>query len=521
MFTYVLNSEGNGYVLTKVENTDLEKIVIPDTYNDLPVKEINFTFDKFTKLKEIVVGNNVEKTVFGTFDCKNLEKIYFGKSINTISGPFTECVNLTDIYYYGSQEDWENMNFVAIDESFENLTKARMHFGILGESIFLTYEDKHLFPYTHWDCVKGKPENISAEKITYQNGVSGLRAQNVKEALDELNAKSFDASYLQSWNDLKYLVRSGRASEFIKIGDRFSCMKNGKELTWIVIGFDIDKPLQEEVKHSMTLQLDECISNIPFSMPEASAYIVKNMAAGDYYIALTNYADTPDYCAFTLENDIPRDSLIRISEGKVYVYMKDRNSIFYTTDVTLVSKSESDMTGQKIVSPNYRIHSDMGNLNYQKSDIRQWLNSSKTDWWTPYHEYSLMPKDYLSVAGFMAGIDEDFLDAVNPVTKTTVLPDGTTVETADKFFICNSEEVYAEGTNHYPYFKDNSSLSKPGYGVDSIRIKNFTGSPRHWWLRNASTGDNGYLRVLTDGGVGVVNSAKVHAFGVVPTCAIC
>ncbi len=520
MFTYVLNSAGDGYVLTKVSDTTLEKVVIPDTYNSLPVKEIRFTFINFTNLKELVIGNNVEKTYFDTFNCESLEKIYFGKAINTISGSFTSCANLTDIYYYGTEENWENMNFVSIDESFENFTKARMHFGILGESVMLTYEDKTLFPYTHWNCVKGKPENISAEKITYHNGVSGLKSQNVKDALDELNAKSYDASYIESWEGLKYLVRSGRASEFIKIGDRFSCMRNDKELVWIVIGIDVDIPAQEGFRHSLTLQLDECISNIPFSMPEASSYTIRNLQPGDYYTTLTNYADTPDYVAFTFENELAPYSLIRISEGKVYVYGQDEE-IVYTTDVTMVSKNQSDMTGINLLSSNYRIHSDMGNLNYQKSDIRQWLNSDKTDWWERQSNYSLAPKDYMSVAGFMNGLDEDFLSAVNPVKKTTVLPDGTTVETADKFFIISSEEVYVEGTNHYPYFKDNSTWQKPNFEADAIRIKNYTGSPRHWWLRNAAPGDSGYLRVLTDGGVGTVSSAKVHAFGVVPTCAIC
>ena len=111
MFTYILNSAGDGYVLTKVEDTEAEKVVIPDTHNSLPVKEINFTFENFTKLKELVVGNNVEKTVFGTFNCPSLEKIYFGKSIYTISGPFTESVNLTDIYYYGTKETFEEVEY--------------------------------------------------------------------------------------------------------------------------------------------------------------------------------------------------------------------------------------------------------------------------------------------------------------------------------------------------------------------------------------------------------------------------
>ena len=504
-----------------MSDKEAERVVIPDTYNSLPVKEVDFTFEDFTKLKEIVIGNFVEKTVFGTFDCLSLEKIYFGKSINTISGPFDNCVNLTDIYYYGTEEDWENINFVALDDSFENVTKADFHFGILGESAILTFEDKHIFPYTHWDCINGKPEKIDGKKIFYDNSVSGLKADNIKEAVDELNAKSFDASCLESWDELKHLVRSGRASEFIKIGDRFTCNRNGKELTWIVIGIDTDKPADKNLKHSLTLQLDECISNIPFTVPEAGCFLFTPLIPGNYYVGLTNYADTPDYYGLTVEEEIKEDCLLRFSEGKVYVYNKDRTTIISTLDITSSSKNKSDMTGKEITPANYRIHNNMGNLDYSKSDIRQWLNSDKSGWWESKSLCSLVPKDYLSVPGFMNGVDEDFLNAVNPVVKVTVLPDGKTVETADKFFLISSEEIYAEGTNHYPYFKENSSLSKPDYAVDAIRIKNFSDAPRHWWLRNSASGDNGYMRVLTDGGVGAVISTKILAFGVVPACSIC
>ena len=122
---------------------------------------------------------------------------------------------------------------------------------------------------------------------------------------------------------------------------------------------------------------------------------------------------------------------------------------------------------------------------------------------------------------FITGSDEDFLNAVNPVVKVTVLPDGTTVETQDKFFLVSAEEIYAEGTNHYPYFENNASLPEPDYAADAIRIKNFLDSPRHWWLRNSAYGDDGLMRVLTDGAVGSVKVKKVIAYGIAPACCIC
>ena len=521
MLGYVLNPTGDSYEVFKTNDNSAEKIIIPDMYNGLPVTSVRASFENCTNLKELVVGNNVEKTYFGVFNCASLEKIYFGRSIETISGPFTVCENLTDIYFSFGEEEWENINFVAIDESFEIFQNARRHFGVLGRSGYLTKEDEILFPYTHWNCLKGIPEKIDSEIISYDNTVSGIKSDNVKDAIDELSARDFDVSALESWDELLYLVRSGRAAEFIKTGDRFVCMKNGQELVWEVIGIDKDTPADEKIKHSLTLQLSECYANMPFSVPDATCYLYATLAPGQYYVKLKNYASPDVYCAFTVEEKINSGTIVRVSDGKVYFYRTNTELPYLTIDADFYSEDESEMTGTKIDTDAYKINSEMGTVNYEESVVRQWLNSSETRWWKSSSLRRLAPLDYIATPGFMNGMDEDFLNAINPVKKTTILPDGTTVETNDKFFLLSSEEVYGGGENYYPYYSENSSLSAPGNAVDAIRIKNFSGAARHWWLRNSAEGDNGYLRVLTDGGIGAVKAAKVLAYGVVPACCVC
>ena len=163
----------------------------------------------------------------------------------------------------------------------------------------------------------------------------------------------------------------------------------------------------------------------------------------------------------------------------------------------------------------------MGATNYKVSDIRKWLNSAEDNWWSYSSDWSLASSEYSTVSGFCKDMDEDFLNAVNPVVKRTVLADGSEVVTEDKFFLLSSEEVYASEGTAYEYYRENTSLPAPGTTKENSRIKMFDSAPRHWWLRNAAPRDNGLMRVLTDGGVGSVKAAKILAYGVAPACVIC
>lgn len=521
MIYYNLNSENNAYIAISENDKSIEKAIIPDTYNGLPVTEVRASYECFENLKEIIIGNNVTKTGFGTFNCASLEKIYLGKSVRQISGPFLECINLSDVYFSGTEEEFESLEIITVDESNEIFTSKPVHFGKLGKSSVLTFKDEPVFPYTHWSCVKGKPETVESEKVSYNNSISGLESVTVKEAIDELNAKFFNISDLDSWTSLKHLVRSGKAADLINIGDKFICKKNNVELEWEVIGIDVDIPV-EGYKHSLTLQLNQCYDNFPFSVPDATHYTASSLKPGQYYVKMKNYASPDEFFAFTLTENVPVNTHIRISEGTVYVYNKNVAKPYSSFPIDFSSLSENDMTGTKLTGTNYVIHSSMGTVNYKDSIIRQWMNSTEINWWSPLSMISSSPAEYVNIPGFLNGMDEDFLDAVNPVKKRTTLPDGTTVETEDKFFLLSQEEVYGKKGTSYPYYKNNSILSEPDIFADAIRIKKINSAdPRHWWLRDSAPGDNGYMRVLTDGGIGPVKAAKILSYGVVPACCIC
>ncbi len=520
MLTYMLNTAGDAYEVVGEDDTTVSKVVIPDTYEGLPVTVVSVMFWNYPNLKEIIVGNNVKRTEYGTFNCPSLERIYFGRSIETINGPFDECENLAHIFYSGTESDWQKVNLITVD-SFELFEKAEKHFGILGKTGLLTFGEETLLPYTHWDCVKGKPETIDSEKVFYDNSISGLKADNVKDAIDELNARHFDATALESWTDLLHLVRSGRAAEFVNIGDQFVSSKDGKELVWDVIGINEDTPVNTQHEYSLTLQLRNCYINLPFSVPEATLFSIKEIPAGQYYVGVKNYASDTVYYSFTLPEALPSGGLIKISSGMVYLYKSRREESFLSFEIDASSDNPESFAGSELKTSNYCIHSEMGNVNYSRSDVRQWMNSADENWWIFDNDYSLAPLEYLSLPGFCNGMDEDFLAAVNPVQKNTVLPDGTVVSTADKFFLLSDEEVYAAEGKAYSFYRENSSLSEAGANADSVRIKTLDASPCQWFLRTSAKGDNGLMKVNTDGAVDEIRTTQILALGVAPVCCIC
>lgn len=72
-----------------------------------------------------------------------------------------------------------------------------------------------------------------------------------------------------TWKGIQAIVRAGRANEFFAVGDEIASEYNGKEITWVVIGIDVDTPAGG-LAHSLTLQTKDCLHNIQFDAPEPS-----------------------------------------------------------------------------------------------------------------------------------------------------------------------------------------------------------------------------------------------------------
>ena len=176
--------------------------------------------------------------------------------------------------------------------------------------------------------------------------------------------------------------------------------------------------------------------------------------------------------------------------------------------------------------------------------MRQHLNSNNVagSVWTPQTNWDRPPSWAASTAGFMHGLDPEFVKIVADVDLITALStaagDTTTTEgsagtgyetTTDKFFLPSRPEVFGGSDNTsdkgdaWQYYSANSDKSSQANNsvADSNRIKvnASTGNPYYWWLRSPNVGDGDTVRsIYLDGGISSNNASS--SGGVAPACVV-
>lgn len=182
-------------------------------------------------------------------------------------------------------------------------------------------------------------------------------------------------------------------------------------------------------------------------------------------------------------------------------------------------------------NPNDRRKSS-GSNNWLESSIRQWLNSDGDvgTWWEAKTDYDVKPPYASYTAGFLKGLDAEFLATIGEVSKITArntVTDGGRADTStETFFLLSRTEVYgglnnsiAEGAA-YPYYADNSLLATPGKGADANRIKYNKGlSAQYWWLRSPVTSGSHIVYSVYPSGTTNDYSASTDC-GIAPACCI-
>lgn len=119
--------------VTSIENyaflrcQSLETIIIPNSVTNIG----NYAFDYCTSLKSIAIPDSVTSIGMGAFNkCQQLETIFIPNGILSIEElTFQNCINLTDIYYAGTQEEW---NDISIGSYNDCLTKATIHYNSIS-----------------------------------------------------------------------------------------------------------------------------------------------------------------------------------------------------------------------------------------------------------------------------------------------------------------------------------------------------------------------------------------------------
>lgn len=352
----------------------------------------------------------------------------------------------------------------------------------------------------------------------------------------------------KSWNDVQKLVRLGLASRVFSIGDQLVCQRNGENLVWDIIGIDHDTPTDTKLTHSLTLQLHDCLpTTMQYDAREALYYAETELEAGTYHFTIQSgydetYGGGKTY-QFTLTKPVPAGGQItfgwsyntQASAAKINTYENGSS----TAAIETVSVSEGiegtnlGTTDGKSENLNHIHRVRYGSNNPLQNALRQFLNSDKSagQVWTPQTDFDRPPTWASNTAGFMNGMDDDFLAVVGKTHKVTCLntvtDGGGSTTQDDMFFFLSRSEVYAGNESNsvnegepYPYYSENSDLQSAGTGNDTNRIKYRNGNTASWWwLRSPVVGSGSGVRNVSVAG-GLSYTSAGNSYGVAPACNI-
>ena len=104
---------------------DIKEFVIPNNVMSIG----NHAFTHCNNLTSVTIPSSVTSIGYSAFyNCTSLTSVTIPASVTSIGGyAFSRCDRLKDVYYEGSEEDWEN---IEIDEDGnEELLNATIHYN--------------------------------------------------------------------------------------------------------------------------------------------------------------------------------------------------------------------------------------------------------------------------------------------------------------------------------------------------------------------------------------------------------
>lgn len=110
---YKLSTDKTCYSVTGIGYCSDAEIIIPSTYNDLPVTSIaREAFENKKSITAVTIGDNVESIDYGAFSgCTGLKSVTMGKNVKVVGGSaFYDCP-ITDGVYISDIAAWCNIGF--------------------------------------------------------------------------------------------------------------------------------------------------------------------------------------------------------------------------------------------------------------------------------------------------------------------------------------------------------------------------------------------------------------------------
>ena len=347
-----------------------------------------------------------------------------------------------------------------------------------------------------------------------------------------------------TWKDIQRIVRRGLAPKLFSVGDQLRCKRGNETLVWDIIGIDHDIPSDKSMTHSMTLQLHDCFTLLQYDAKEAFYYTETGLTAGTYHFTVGQHpfvdSENGKTYQFTLTYPVPAGGHLVLAaahnasiEGtNISSYANGYSDTVETVTLTSGTAGTNLGTVNTAANENFNSfpHAIFGSSNYAQSSLRQYLGSTAVagSVWTPQNKFDRPPEWAANTAGFLYGIDENFLAVVGEVDKITVSYGGGSITSSEKIFLLSRSEVYGgdeNGINEgqpYSYYVNNSDLSAAGTANDANRIKYRDGKVQHWWLRSPGTDIESYtcyVRYVRNSGDVYNCNSSVYS-GVAPVCCI-
>ena len=100
---------------------------LPDNYNGQKYIIHRHTFERYSSITSIIISDGVTKIDAQAFwCCDGIKSVIIGNSVTNIENQaFYGCSSLTNIYYKGTAEEWNNID---IDWGNENLVNATRYY---------------------------------------------------------------------------------------------------------------------------------------------------------------------------------------------------------------------------------------------------------------------------------------------------------------------------------------------------------------------------------------------------------
>lgn len=124
MFEYRVNQNGE-VIITGYKGKDTE-VVIPPEIEGKPVTSIGMdAFNNCISLTSVTIPESVTSIGEGAFDgCSSLTTVTIPDSVTSISAcAFYICDSLKNVYYAGTEEQWQQIKIGKYNSELNNVTK--------------------------------------------------------------------------------------------------------------------------------------------------------------------------------------------------------------------------------------------------------------------------------------------------------------------------------------------------------------------------------------------------------------